>query len=98
MRLHPGALRVPSELRMGGDAPVPADYAGTVPRPPPPVLHRRTGARTRDAILLIQALCAQAVAAGVDTAAALREVAMMSSDADRYGWGTTRGLLLRSIA
>jgi hypothetical protein len=56
------------------------------------------GRDTRDAILLIQALCAQAVAAGVDTAAALREVAMMSSDADRYDWGTTRELLLQSIA
>ena len=56
------------------------------------------GQDTRDAILAIEALCAQAVAAGVETSAALREVAMMSSNADRYGWGTTRTLLLRSIA
>ena len=83
-------------------------WAATLPFPPTTTERFRDhlllfsindqGRDTRDAILLIQGLCAQAIEAGVETSTALREVAMMSSNADRYGWGTTRTLLLRSIA
>jgi hypothetical protein len=83
-------------------------WAATLPFPPTTTERFRDhvllfsindqGQDTRDAILLIQGLCARARGAGVDTSTVLREVARMSSDADRYGWGTTRTLLLRSIA
>ena len=48
----------------------------------------------RDALLALQEICRAAAAAGVDPATVLREVADLSSRADRYGLGSTRDLLL----
>ncbi|NUU24710.1 MAG: hypothetical protein HOV68_24890 [Streptomycetaceae bacterium] len=50
---------------------------------------------TRDEILTLRAICAQAREAGVDVDPILREVAAISSDVDRYGMGSTRAILLR---
>jgi hypothetical protein len=52
------------------------------------------GRDTRDAILLLQDLCAQASLAGVQIAPVLREVAALCSDQNRYGMGSTNALLL----
>ena len=52
------------------------------------------GIDTRDTILWLQDLCKKASSAGVDTEPVLREVALLSSDADKYGMGSTRSLLL----
>jgi gentisate 1,2-dioxygenase len=52
---------------------------------------------TRDAILLLRALCDKAAAAGLNIVPLLDEVAALSSPLDRYGWGSTRELLLRLI-
>jgi hypothetical protein len=58
---------------------------------------RDQGADTRDEILLLNDLCTEARAAGIDTAPILTEVAALSSTTDRYGMGSTRDLLLRSL-
>ncbi|SBT46413.1 hypothetical protein [Micromonospora narathiwatensis] len=52
------------------------------------------GADPRDEILALRDLCDRARRAGVDVEAVLREVAAMSSDADRHGTGSMRGILL----
>ena len=56
------------------------------------------GTDTRDAILELQGLCGQARAAGINLAPLLTEVAAFSSDENRFGMGSTRGLLLRAAA
>jgi hypothetical protein len=55
------------------------------------------GLDTRDAILAIDALCADARARGFDVDAVLREHLPLASDEDKYGWGTTRALLERNL-
>ncbi len=55
------------------------------------------GRDTRDAILAIEAMCEQATRAGVDIQPALRELEALSSDVDRYDWGTTRDLFRRHM-
>jgi hypothetical protein len=52
------------------------------------------GADARDAVLGLADLCSAARAANVDITGILAEVAGMSSDADRYGMGSTRKFLL----
>lgn len=54
------------------------------------------GADTRDAILVLQDLCRQARAAGVDVVPVLRAVAEMSGVEDRFGMGSARLLLLKA--
>ena len=51
------------------------------------------GKDSRDALLSLQALCGQARAAGIDITPMAREVAQMSSDANKYGMGSTKGML-----
>lgn len=51
------------------------------------------GKDSRDAILLLHDLCDEAVRAGVNIKPILGEVAMLSSDVDKYGMGSTRKLL-----
>jgi hypothetical protein len=53
------------------------------------------GRDSRDALLTLQEICREAVAAGVDTAPVLREVAELSSSANKYGMGSTRDMLLK---
>ena len=53
------------------------------------------GQDSRDALLALQGICREAVAAGVDTGPVLRAVAAWSSTANRYGLGSTRDLLLK---
>jgi hypothetical protein len=53
------------------------------------------GRDSRDALLMLQEICHEAVAAGVDTAPVLREVAELSSSANKYGMGSTRDMLLK---
>ena len=48
----------------------------------------------RDAILALHDLCKEATAAGVNTRPILRQVAQLSSGENKYGVGSTRGLLL----
>jgi len=50
---------------------------------------------SRDALLAIQAICREAVSAGLDAAPLLREVAALSSTVNKYGMGSTRDMLLR---
>jgi hypothetical protein len=49
---------------------------------------------TRDELLLLWDLCRDATAAGVDIGPILAEIAAISSDVDRYGFGSTRRILL----
>ncbi|GGM78804.1 hypothetical protein ACFFX1_35660 [Dactylosporangium sucinum] len=56
---------------------------------------RDQGADTRDELLGLRDLLTRARRLGIDPAPVLAEVAAMSSDADRYGMGSTRDLLLR---
>jgi hypothetical protein len=56
---------------------------------------RDHGSDTRDEILTLQALCAQAHDAGIDVDPILDEVAALSSDVDRYGMGSMRTVILR---
>jgi hypothetical protein len=58
---------------------------------------RDQGADTRDEILLLNDLCTEARAAGIDTAPILTEVAALSATTDKYGMGSTRDLLLRCL-
>jgi len=53
------------------------------------------GRDSRDALLTLQDICREASAVGVDTAPILREVAAMSSAANKYGMGSTRDMLLK---
>jgi hypothetical protein len=53
------------------------------------------GRDSRDALLTLQEIVREADTAGVDKAAALREVAAMSSSTNRYGMGSTRDMLLK---
>ncbi|MFF5143096.1 hypothetical protein ACFY6U_25770 [Streptomyces sp. NPDC013157] len=50
----------------------------------------------RDMMLTLHDLCGQARDAGVDIRPLLLEVAELSSDADKYGMGSTRHILLRA--
>lgn len=52
------------------------------------------GSDSRDAILALQALCSTARSGGVDVVPILQEVAALSSEMNRYGMGSTRGMLL----
>ena len=51
----------------------------------------------RDALLTLWEICCDALAASVEIESVLREVAAMSSDADRFGMGSTRQMLLRFL-
>jgi hypothetical protein len=53
---------------------------------------------SRDALLTLQEICREALAAGVDTAPVLREVAELSSNTNKYGMGSTREMLLKHCA
>lgn len=55
------------------------------------------GTDTRDVLLGLWDLADRARAAGIDIVPTLTEVAEMSSDADRYGMGSTRKILLDLI-
>jgi len=52
------------------------------------------GRDSRDALLTLQEICQNARTAGLEIAPVLREIAAMSSDADKYGMGSTRQMLL----
>jgi hypothetical protein len=54
------------------------------------------GSDSRDAILWLQELRQRARAAGVNTAAVLKETAVLSNDHNKYGMGSTKGMLLRA--
>ncbi|MBO3751048.1 hypothetical protein J5X84_33670 [Streptosporangiaceae bacterium NEAU-GS5] len=56
---------------------------------------RDQGSDPRDEILALQHLCHRARQAGIDVDPILEQVAAISSDVDRYGMGSTRGILLR---
>jgi hypothetical protein len=58
---------------------------------------RDQGNDTRDELLSLRDMCQEATAAGVDIMPILTEVAHLSSDVDRYGWGSMRGILLRHV-
>lgn len=51
------------------------------------------GKDSRDALLSLQALCEQARAAGIDIRPMAQEVAQISSDANKYGMGSTKRML-----
>ena len=55
------------------------------------------GADTRDAILTLDALRRHGRNAGLDVDPLVRRAADLASRHDRYGWGSTRDLLLRSL-
>jgi len=55
---------------------------------------RDQGADPRDELVTLDGLCEQARAAGIDAAPILRAVAEISSDVDRYGFGSIRDFLL----
>ncbi|BBC30093.1 hypothetical protein SGFS_013870 [Streptomyces graminofaciens] len=54
------------------------------------------GSDTRDELLTLHDLCAEACDAGVDIEPLLREVAELSSREDKYGMGSMRDILLRT--
>ncbi|MEY9864051.1 hypothetical protein ABH935_009705 [Catenulispora sp. GAS73] len=54
------------------------------------------GGDTRDMMLALNDLCGQAREAGVDLRPLLLDVAHISSDVDKYGMGSMRGILLRA--
>jgi len=54
------------------------------------------GRDSRDAILLLQDLCQRAKAAGVNTTPVLKDVATLSSDKNKFGIGSTNGILLKA--
>ena len=54
------------------------------------------GHDTRDELLALRDLCAQAREAGIDLGPLLREAAELSSREDRYGMGSMRDILLRT--
>jgi hypothetical protein len=54
------------------------------------------GTDARDAVLWLAALCAPSIGIDENVVASIRrEVAALSSDVDRYGFGSTRDLMLR---
>jgi hypothetical protein len=53
------------------------------------------GRDSRDALLTLQQICQDARNAGLEIAPVLREIAAMSSDANKYGMGSTSQMLLR---
>ena len=53
------------------------------------------GRDSRDALLTLHEICQDAKTAGLEIAPVLREIAAMSSDADKYGMGSTSQMLLR---
>jgi hypothetical protein len=55
------------------------------------------GRDTRDAMLLLDGLCDMATRAGADVQPALREVARLSSNVDKYGMGSTGALIRKHI-
>ncbi|NEB03061.1 hypothetical protein [Streptomyces sp. SID13726] len=57
---------------------------------------RDHGKDTRDEMVLLNDLCAQARDAGVDIRPLLLEVAALSSDEDKYGMGSVRDILRRA--
>jgi hypothetical protein len=54
------------------------------------------GRDSRDAIVLLQDVCERAKAAGVNTTAVLKNVATLSSDKNKFGMGSTKGMLLKA--
>ncbi|WP_369251261.1 hypothetical protein [Streptomyces sp. R41] len=54
------------------------------------------GADTRDELVALHCVCAQAQEAGIDIRPILREVAELSSRDDKYGMGSMRDILLRA--
>jgi hypothetical protein len=52
---------------------------------------------TRDAILDLHSVCTTAASAGLKIEPILKEIAELSSDVNRYGMGSTRSLLLKTI-
>ncbi|MGY1495384.1 hypothetical protein ACW4TU_01850 [Streptomyces sp. QTS52] len=52
------------------------------------------GSDTRDELLSLRDLCADARTAGIDLGPVLREVAELSSPEDKYGMGSMRDILL----
>jgi hypothetical protein len=57
---------------------------------------RDQGGDTRDELLALWEECRIAREAGIDVGQALREVAAMSSDIDKYGMGSMRTILLKT--
>ena len=53
------------------------------------------GRDSRDALLTLQQICQDARNAGLEIAPVLREIAAMSSNANKYGMGSTSQMLLR---
>lgn len=49
----------------------------------------------RDALLAVQGICREATASGLDTAPVLREIAALSSGANRFGMESTCDMLLK---
>ena len=50
----------------------------------------------RDATLWLQDLCEKAVQNGIDAGPVLNEIAAISSDEDRYAWGSTQQWLIKA--
>ncbi|MEU9412504.1 hypothetical protein AB0E08_43370 [Streptomyces sp. NPDC048281] len=80
-------------------------WATTLPLEPTPEGFRQRlleisvedqGQDTRDMMVGLHDLCGRARDAGVDIRPLLLEVAGLSSEVDRYGMGSTRGILLRA--
>ncbi|WP_329334319.1 hypothetical protein OG866_12795 [Streptomyces sp. NBC_00663] len=57
---------------------------------------RDQGRDTRDEMVWLNDICAEAREAGVDIRPLLLEVAELSSTEDKYGMGSVRGILLRA--
>jgi len=55
------------------------------------------GSDTRDELLALHDYCQAATRAGVPIGPVLTQVAALSSDEDKYGMGSARGLLLRHV-
>ncbi|GLW35886.1 hypothetical protein [Actinoplanes regularis] len=55
------------------------------------------GADPRDELMTIWSLCNRARELGIDVEPVLREVAELSSDVDRYEFGSTRALIMRGL-
>ncbi|WP_328478222.1 hypothetical protein OHA21_26610 [Actinoplanes sp. NBC_00393] len=55
------------------------------------------GADPRDELMTIWSLCNRARELGIDVEPVLREVADLSSDADHYGFGSMRALIMRGL-
>ena len=53
------------------------------------------GRDARDTIVALEELCKAAKQAGIDVSSYLKEIAVLSSDVDKYGMGSTRDLFLQ---